>query len=198
MKTLMSIAAISLILALALVVGACSKKSSAPTDSGTSATQLLLSPTDGQTNVRLDAPVVLTFTKSVDRATVERGFHLISEKAMADSLCPVSPSMGHGNMMNSMTDSSKMHHLDQYHAMRGQYLWNTDSTLCTFKPDSMMTPQTQYMMHVDREMTQMMEDRMGGMGMMTGHGTEMMSTEMMFHFSTQDATGSGSGHMGHH
>ncbi len=184
--------------ACALILAGCSRNSSTPMDPAAASSPLSLSPNDGAANVRLDAPVVLTFAEPVDRATVERGFHLISETAMADSLCPVSPLMGHGNMMDSMTDSSKMHHLDQYHAMRGQYFWNTDSTLCTFKPDSMMTPRTQYMMHMDREMTQMMEDRMGGMGMITGHGTEMMSAEMMFHFSTQDTTGSGSGHKGHH
>ncbi len=188
--------------ALALVIGGCSKQTSAPTDSTTSASQLLLSPTDGQTNVRLDAPVVLTFAKSVDRATVERGFHLISASAMADSLCPLSSLMGQGSMMDSMTnsmmDSSTMHHLDQYHSMHGQFAWNTDTTFCTFKPDSLMTPRTQYMMHMDRGMTQMMEQRMGSMGTMSGHGTGMMSAEMMFHFSTQDTTATGSGHMGHH
>lgn len=188
------------VILFAFAAAGCSKDSDMTSSSGNATESILtLNPVDNATSVRLDAPVTLTFAKSVDRAIVERGFHLISERAMADSLCPVSPMMGHGNMMGSMADSSKMHHLDQYHMTKGKFIWNSDSTQCTFKPDSMMMPKTQYMMHIDRDMTQMMEQRMSGMGMMGGHGTGMMSGEMMLHFTTLDTTQTGgSGHDGHH
>ncbi|MEW6060898.1 MAG: hypothetical protein AB1600_03045 [Bacteroidota bacterium] len=184
----------------AFVAAGCSKDSDMTSSSGNETESILtLNPVDNASSVRLDAPVTLTFAKSVDRATVERGFHLISERAMADSLCPVSQMMGHGNMMDTMTDSSKMHHLDQYHMTQGKFTWKSDSTQCTFKPDSMMSPKTQYMMHIDRDMTQMMEQRMGNMGIMGGHGTGMMSGDMVFHFTTLDTTStSGGGHNGHH
>lgn len=184
---------------IAFLVSACSKETIGPTSPQDAMDSFLaLYPSDGETSVRLDAPVILTFTKPVDRATVERGFHLVSEKAMADSICPVSQTMGHGNMTDSMVDTSKMHHLNQYHSSRGRFIWNVEGTRCTFEPDSMMTPRTLYMVHMDREMTQMMEQRLGSMGMMGGHGTGFMSGEMMFHYFTMDTTGSGSGHSGHH
>jgi hypothetical protein len=147
-----------------LLVG-CSNRSEAPISSeGTVNDFLAVSPQDGQISVRLDAPVILAFAKPVDRTTVERGLRLISERSMVDSLCPVSQMMGHGTMMDSMSDSAKMRHLDQYHAKRGRFLWNSENTRCTFQPDSMMTPRTQYMIHLDREMTQMIEQRMGSNG----------------------------------
>lgn len=186
------------ILIVFLAVG-CSKETAVPTSPQNTLEEFLaLNPADGETSIRLDAPVVLIFTKPVARAAVERGFHLISERAMADSTCAFSQTMGHGNMMNAMADSAKMHHLDQYHSTLGRFMWNTDSTRCAFQPDSMMAPRTQYMIHMDRGMTQMMELQRGGMGMMGGHGTGMMSGEMLFHFFTMDATKPGNSHSQHH
>lgn len=182
------------------VLGGC-KTDTDVTGVSNNATESIISiyPVDNATSVRLDATINLTFAKPVDRALVERGFHLISEKTMADSLCPLSQTMGHGNMLDSMTDSSKMHHLDQFHMKLGKIIWSADSTQFTFKPDSMMSPKTQYMVHIDRNMTQMMEQRIGNMGMMGGHGTGMMRDEMMFHFTTLDTTQTGGGgHNGHH
>ena len=159
---------------------------------------IVVNPGDGQSGVRLDAGIILTFAEPVDRSVVERDFHLISEWAMADSLCSFSADMNHGNMMTAMSDSTKMHHLDQNHSTRGGFLWNNESTVSTFKPDSMMTPKMQYMIHMGREMVEMMENRVGAMGMMGGHGSGMMSNDMMLHFWTMDTTGTGGGHRGHH
>ncbi|MDP2886401.1 MAG: hypothetical protein Q8P51_15410 [Ignavibacteria bacterium] len=182
----------------ALVLTGCSKESASPSAPSFDLAQFELSPNDGATAVRLDAAIVLWFAKPVDRGLVERGFHLISEKAMADSLCPVSRTMNHGSMSGSMPDTSKMRHLEQFHATRGRFSWNSDSTLCTFKPDSMMVPKTQYMMHLDGDVMHMMQSRLGSMNMTPGHGAGSMSGEMMFHFSTLDITQQGSGHDGHH
>ena len=184
----------------ALATGGCNKESDMTNPSGSTTESIItLYPADKATSVRLDAAVNLTFAKSVDRGVVERGFHLISQKAMSDSLCPISQVMSHGNMLDSMADSSKIHHIDQFHMTLGKFLWNSDSTQCTFKPDSMMIPRAQYMIHFDRKMIQMMEQRIGTMEMMSGHGTGMMSGEMMFHFTTLDTTRTGGGgHNGHH
>ncbi|MBI4547193.1 MAG: hypothetical protein HY707_04380 [Ignavibacteriae bacterium] len=143
-------------------------------------------PNDGDTNVPLDATIVLTFAKSVDRTVVEQNVHLISELAMADSLCPVNDSMGHGMMQMAMIDSTKMNHLVDQHSMRGRFEWNDASTRCAFRPDSLMMPNMQYMIHMGREMMRMMENRMGNVGMMGGHGESMMSEDMMYHFRTID------------
>ncbi len=182
----------------ALILTGCSKKSPSPTEPSFDLTQFELSPNDGATGVRLDAAIVLWFAEPIDRGLVERGFHLISDKAIADSLCLVSRTMNHGSMSGSMADTSTMHHLDQFHATRGSFSWNSDSTLCTFKPEAMMVPKTQYMMHLGGSLTRMMQSRWGNMSMMAGHGAGSMSGEMMFHFSTLDITQQGGGHNGHH
>ncbi len=180
--------------AIALV--GCSKKSSSMVDP-TVPTSLSVNPTDGQAAVRLDAGVALTFAKPVDRVTVERNFHLMSQRSMPDSVCPDRTMMPHGGMTGVMNDSLMMRHMGQVHSMGGRFTWNGDSTMCTFRPDSMMTPRTQYMIHMGREMMQMMQRRMGDMGMMGNHGNGMMQDDMMLHFTTMDTTGTGSGH-GHH
>ncbi len=180
---------------IAMVIGGCSKNSTSPEETIPPA-NLTVSPSDGQSAIRLDAAIALTFAKSVDRAIVERNLHLISQRAMADSLCPDSTMMSHGGMMNIMADSSMMRHMSQVHSVRGRFSWSGDSTMCYFRSDSMMTPRMQYMIHMGGEMTQMMERRMGSMGMMGSHGTGMMTKDMMYHFVTMDTTGGG--HGGHH
>lgn len=91
-----------------------------------------------------------------------------------------------------------MGQLGQFHASRGTLSWNSDSTLCPFKPDSMMVPKTQHMVHLDRNLTQMMENRLGSMITMAAHGAGSMGGEMMFHSSTMDIPEQGNGHNGHH
>ncbi len=182
MKTVML--SIVTLVAAAIIAG-CSDRSVSPDESFDQA-QFTVTPGDGVANVNLDTPIVFTFRKSADRQNVERNFFLISEKGMADSLCPVSTMMSHGNMMTAMSDSSKMHHLDQYHSTRGRFTWNGESTQCTFQPDSLMTSGTHYMIHIGRDMVRMIEQRMGDMGMMGGHGTSIMSSDMMLHFWTND------------
>jgi hypothetical protein len=170
-----------------ILVTGCSRETSSPGSPDVFLDDFLrLTPADGQTSVPLNAPVVLTFAKPVDRVAVERGLFLISEDAMSDSLCPVSQTMGHGSMVAAMADSSKMHHLDRYHSMRGNFTWNEDATQCAFRPDSLLRPRTRYMIHMNREMTLMMEQRMGMMDIMGAHGTGVMRNEMMFHFTTTD------------
>ena len=179
-----------------LVVG-CSKDSSSPTGEIPS-TNFSVIPSDGASGVSLDAGIQLNFANPVDRSVIERNVHIIGEFAMADSLCPVSDSMSHGMMEMAMMDSMKMNHLMDQHRTRGRFEWNDAGTQCTFRPDSMMMSNMRYMVHMGREMMQMMEDRMGNMGMMGGHGSGMMSNDMMYHFRTMDTTNIGGGHEGHH
>lgn len=157
-----------------------------------------ITPPDGADGVRLDDGITLTFAKSVDKSVTERNFRLISEEDMSDSTCPVNMTMGHGDMNMAMGDSSMMAHLDESHGTGGRYFWNGDSTECTFRPDSMMRPGMRYMVHMGEGMVRMMEERMGSMEMMAGHGVGMMSGHMMNHFTTMDTSGTGSGHDSHH
>lgn len=182
---------------VALVMIGCTNDSMSPTNNMPS-TYFSVNPDDGATGVNLGTVVTLTFAQPVDRAIVERSIHLISELAMADSLCPVSDSMGHGMMEMAMMDSMKINHLMDQHRTRGRFEWNDPGTQCTFRPDSMMMSNVRYMIHMGREMMQMMESRLGDMGMMSGHGSNMMSNDMMYHFRTMDTTNMGDGHEGHH
>jgi hypothetical protein len=86
-----------------------------------------------------------------------------------------------------------MRHLDTWHATPGRFSWNAPGTVCTFRPDAMMSPTTRYMIHMGRDMMDMLGNPMGGG--MGGHGTGMMAGHMMLHFTTMDTTG---GHSGHH
>jgi hypothetical protein len=157
-----------------------------------------IAPADGATGVRLDAGITLSFQKKVDRAVTEANIRLISLADMADSNCPVNNMMGHTEMEATMLDSAMMGHLDDVHHAPGRFVWSGDSLECVFYPDSLMMTGMQYMIHMGPDMTKMMEDRMGSMDMMGGHGAGMMSDHMMFHFTTMDTTGAGSGHDGHH
>ncbi len=188
------------ILALVVVVilVGCSKDDSMTTMDNQQLSSLTISPSDGATSVRLDESMIFTFIKPVDKRTTERNIHLVSQLAMTDSLCPISNNMEHGNMNMAMMDSMKMNHLMSQHKTQGRFTWNDDSTQCTFSPDSMMMPNMQYMVHMGQEMMQMMNNRMGNMGMMSNHGSGMTSNDMMYHFRTMDTTQTGNGHNGHH
>ena len=180
------------------VIGGCTKDNHTSMMTGGTTPSLALTPSDGATNVRFDASVTLSFAKPVDQPTTERNLHLFSQKDMNDSDCPMGMMMGQGMMDAAMVDSNMMNHLIGQHNTRGHFQWNGNGTACDFRPDSMMMPKMTYMIHMGREMVQMMQTRMGEMNMMGGHGSGMMSGEMMYHFTTMDTTGTGGSHDGHH
>jgi hypothetical protein len=175
-----------LFLVLGLTAG-CSSDASRPTQPVSPAVQF--SPADGATAVRLDSGVSLTFASAVNRGVVEGGFHLISEADM-NGFCPNSAMAGHGSMDSIMTDPNMLAHMDSVHATHGSFSWNDAGTICTFKPDSLMQPQTRYMMHAGSGMVGMMS-RMGGM-MPAGQVTR--SGDMVAHFQTMTSAD----HAGHH
>ncbi|HLF15216.1 MAG TPA: hypothetical protein VI932_10050 [Bacteroidota bacterium] len=181
-----------------LLIAGCSGDDHGSMMTNPGSTNFTIAPADGANGVRLDDGIILTFSKSVDKSVTEGNFHLISERDMADSACPVNMMMGHGDMDMAMGDSSMMDHLVDRHNTGGRFYWNGDSTQCTFQPDSMMQSGMRYMVHMGPEMTRMMEGRMGDMGMMGGHGGGMMNDHMILHFQTIDTTAVGSGHDGHH
>jgi hypothetical protein len=146
-------------------------------------------PADGATAVRLDAGVTLDFGTAVNRGTVEGGVHLLSEPDMF-SECP-DPSMGsHGTMESVMNNTNMLSHMDQVHATAGRFSWNAAGTVCTFQPDSLMLPQTRYMVHMSGGMFEMM--RQMGVGMMGGQMNS--GGDMMLHFETTTADD----HASHH
>ena len=182
------LARLVLITLLIGMVSGCSKRTTSPMQPASSAV-LKSTPADGATAVRLDAGVSLDFGVVVDRSVVENGIHLVSEADMSGP-CPDSSMPAHGSMDAIMSDPDMLGHMDAFHATSGTFSWNEAGTVCAFMPDSLMRPQTRYMMHMDRSMLDMMS-RMGGMmagGQMTGSG------DMVSHFQTTTADG----HAGHH
>ena len=181
--------------AIALLAGiflaGCSQNSQSPMTATRQA--IIVSPADGATGVRLDAEVTLTFASPMNRDVVERDVHLISEGAKTDSNCPDSTVMNHGSMEDWMADTTMMNHADLYHSVPGRFSWNETGTTCVFQPDSMMTAVTLYMIHMGREMMDMIEAR-DGSGMVS-HGMGTMSGDMLLHFTTMDTA---DGHAGHH
>ena len=177
-----------MLLALFTPVVGCSSHSTSPM--AAAAPVVRLTPANGATAVRLDAPTVVDFGLAVDRATVQSGLHLLSEADMTTGLCP-DPSMGsHGTMESMMSDPAMLEHLDHFHSTPGTFSWNAAGTVCTFHPDSLMKPQMRYMVHMTGDMMQMVQ-RMGG----TMMGGPMNSAgDVMVHFETMAADG----HAGHH
>jgi hypothetical protein len=182
MKTHISFIFIGVI-ASVIIVGC--NKSSPVTSESTAAPQLSILPSDASSNIDVTTNVALTFSKPVYRTIVMQNLFIISERNIPDSMYSMPSMMGHGTMMDIMADSSKMHYLDHYRSMHGTLTWNGDSTQCIFHPDSLLTPNTQYMVHLRSDMVKMMDQQTGSMGMMGNRGTGMMSSEMMFHFTTK-------------
>jgi len=175
------------VLLLAALAGGCSRHAS---DAMQPATALLrVTPGDGATSVRLDAAVTLDFGTVVDRSIVEQGVHLIGEPDMFTN-CPDLSMGNHGTMNTVMGDPRMLQHMDTFHSAKGSFTWNDAGTTCTFGPDSLMRPQTRYMVHMSGGMVEMMQ-QMGG-SMMGGQMNK--GGDMMVHFQTM----SGDGHAGHH
>jgi hypothetical protein len=183
-----------LVLALwaAVLPGGCSNQSEEMMGPSTSA--LVVRPVDGETRVRLDAEISLTFAAPVERGTIESGFHLFNARDMADTTCPHPTGMRHGGMSEAMHDSALMRHMMENHAMRGGFRWSGDGTQCVFRPDTMMAPGTLHMMHFGPQVMDMVERHMPGTAM-HGHGSGEMARHTMYRFST---TGPEGGHGGHH
>ena len=82
---------------------------------GPSPSAVTVRPANGETGVRLDAEISLTFAASVDPGTIASGFHLFSARDMADTTCPHPAGMRHGGMREAMDDSTLMRHMMQNH-----------------------------------------------------------------------------------
>lgn len=180
---------LTLVPLLVLVLAGCSKNTLVEPTPIPDAPVLRTAPDHGATAVRLDAVVTLDFGVAVEPDVAEGAFRLLSEVDMTGS-CPVPDMSAHGSMDAIMADSTKLSHMDAYHATPGRFEWNEARTMCTFRPDSLMRPQTRYMLHLGRPMLEMLEGRGGSMG----GGPMMASGDMTSHFTTTTADD----HNGHH
>ncbi|MBI5645616.1 MAG: hypothetical protein HY962_01685 [Ignavibacteriae bacterium] len=159
-------------------------------------------PSDNAVDVPADVPITMIFTTAVDRDAVERNFHLVSERMMPDSMCGMRGDMPHGSMNGGMMDTLMQGHTMAKGAMTGTFRWSANGTRCDFIPDSLMTSETAYYIHMDADMVAMMREKMGDVGMhqgggMMNHGS--MNGGMMLRFRTGRGTSQGSGgHEAHH
>jgi hypothetical protein len=177
--------AIVVFLAIVTLAG-CKKDESSSVTAATTA-NFAISPSDNQTSVSQDASVVLSFSSAADKAVVEKNFRLIDDRAYVDSLCPTSKTFNHGSMMMSMNDTMRMNHMDNIHGLKGTFTWSGDGKTCVFKPDTLLRPGMQHMVHMREEAAAWLDNNMGSMGSMgmmgrTGMGNKM---GMAFHFYTR-------------
>lgn len=185
MKTSVKFFLLSSILPVILLLTGCTRMSSNPQDAVSDASSnFTITPTDNQAGILLDQKVQIKFVEPVDPELVENNFHLISEFEFTDSNCRFESRMDHSNMGMTMKDTLKMHHMDKYHATGGRFVWSDGNKLCTFTPDSLLKPNTNYMIHVGRGM--MHSGNMGNMGGMGGHGGSVPQGHMMMHFKTKE------------
>ncbi|MBI2420232.1 MAG: Ig-like domain-containing protein [Ignavibacteriales bacterium] len=196
MKNIREIFSALFFVSVLIAVTGCKKQSTTPTEVSTvPATNISLVPVDNQTSVQLNQGIIVDFAKSVDVSVVENNFHLISQKDMADSTCPIGAMMNHTDMAMAMMDSMKMRHLDSIHSTKGKMVWSNNNKTLTFTPESLMQPKMQYMVHIGKQVMQMMQT----VGNMSGHSNAQMMDDMMIHFTTMDTTSTtGGGHLGHH
>ncbi len=172
--------------ALASVAAGCSFDWSGPVqDSDGPPISFRMIPADNATEVPVDASIILSFSRPVNRDVIELNVHLISELETSDSLCPLASSMTHGSMDTMMANPTTMEHLFERHRTPGVFNWNWLSTDCTFTPHEKLRPRSRYMVHFGGEMTQMMQGGGNHMVQTEGHGTEMMSSGRTFHFWTR-------------
>ncbi|MBL7995218.1 Ig-like domain-containing protein [bacterium] len=154
---------------------------------------LRISPKDGETGVALNKNIELDFDTPMARSVVQRNFHMMTTQKMqtiADSMMVYMVMMGMMTHGDSATIYDGMMRMMDNNTMRGTFVWNSDSTWCTFDPDSLMMPGTQYRMHMGQEMMTM-TGMMQGDGMMSddnhgmmGNAGGMMHGDMMINFTT--------------
>ena len=169
-----------LLLSLALAGAGCSMGSSSHMAS--TGAVLRVTPADGASGVRLDASVSVDLGVPVDRGVVEDGLHLIAESEITGTCAD--PAYGrHGGMDSVMANPDMLRHMDARHAMAGRYHWNAGGTTCTFTPDSLMRPQSRYMVHMGGSLVQMMQHKGGSMM----GGTMNRAGDRMVHFQTMAA-----------
>lgn len=184
MKTSIKFFLYSLSIPVLLVLTGCTEMSSDLHDSLTnSSSNFTVSPTDNQAGVPVDQKIEIRFSEPVDPLLVESNLHLISELEFADSNCRFDSLMNHSNMGMAMMDTMKVNHMSQYHPTGGRFTWSDGNKLCTFTPDSLLKPNTNYMIHIGKGM--MHTGNMGGMGNMGGHGGSFQQGQMMLHFKTK-------------
>jgi hypothetical protein len=154
---------------------------------------LKVSPDDGETNVALNKNVTLNFNTPMVRSVVQKNFHMMTTQKMqsiADSMMIYMGMMGIMTHDDSAAIYTGMMRMMDSNAMRGTFTWNSDSTQCTFDPDSLMMTNTAYSMHMAREMMTI-AGMMQGDGMMSENNHGMMSVaggmmhgDMMTNFTT--------------
>ncbi|MBX3043148.1 MAG: Ig-like domain-containing protein [Candidatus Kapabacteria bacterium] len=178
MKTSLKISLALMLISTAFFAG-CSNmtdNNSGNTDAGNF---LTISPADNTQNIGINDAVTIQFAAPVDTKTIEANFVLISQKDIADSLCPVSKNMGHSDMMKDMMDTTMMNHLKMTHHTKGTFKWNSNKTMCEFKSDSALSHNTDYMMYIHSDMMNhmknMMNNSMSNGGMNMGGNMNMMN-----------------------
>jgi hypothetical protein len=154
---------------------------------------LKISPKDGETGVTLNKNVILNFDTPMKRSVVQKNFHMMTIQKMqgiADSMMVYMGMMGMMTHDDSAAIYTGMMRMMDSDAMHGTFMWNSDSTQCTFDPDSLMMGNVEYSMHMGRDMMTM-TGMMQGDGMMSdgnhgmmGNAGGMMHGDMMTSFST--------------
>ena len=129
---------------------------------------LTITPTDNSQNIGINEVITLKFATFVDINAIENNFVLISQIDAADSACPVNKNMGHSDLEKDMMDTSMMNHLKLTHRTEGNFNWNSDRTICEFKSDSPLSPNTDYMLYINSDMVKHMKNMMFNIGMMNG------------------------------
>jgi len=149
-------------------------------DSETTATQneapkiVSVYPADGAADVYTASAISMKFSQPMDTSSVRIGFHMAGGDVMNQWMDSLNNYMGMGHMgMNNMDHMMDWMNNSEY---GGHFEWNHELDSCRFIPDSIMAPNTNYMIYMRGDIKSR-----GGM-MMNMSGTDYDG--YMYHFHT--------------
>ncbi len=175
-QTTLTIILIGSLLLLLLLAGCGTDNQTTTPTNGTDVVILSVTPADGTTGVSPSTLIAIKFSGPVDTLSIMRNFHFTGGDQMhewRDSLEHYGGfgMMGMGNMDHMMEWMDSIHY-------SGDFFWNDAMDSCEFRPDSAMSPSTDYLCLLNE----------GGMrghsGGMMGGGNHNDSGYHMFQFTT--------------
>jgi hypothetical protein len=175
MRKSILVTGIVLLAGIIFIVAGCGSKDSNPVK-GNSGVPLVLkvTPSDGTTDIPRSSGIAVKFNMPMDTMSVREALFLSG----GDSMLIWMDSLGQHMMMGNMTDMADMMNRMDSIMDSGSLEWNTHRDSCFFSPDSVLAPNSQYMIlmygSIKGSNGMMMDMEMGG----------KTSNYEMYHFRT--------------
>ena len=156
---------------------------------------MTINPANEETNVKRDASIKVSFDRSVDTGLVKDNFHLVPYQRMEMIMDSV---MRSSFLMDSCQSDSMMKRMMNDASIPGQYQWNSVYTEYFYDPDSLLSANTLYAVHLGRSLmeaiymphNESIHDMEENMGIMDG--------AMIIQFTVGEEISNNGDHESHH